>query len=356
MKLTPAAVRSPRRLSCVAVIFAAAFIAATHFAPSAQANDAKPAAESVQYAELPEGVTSFGAAVVGDALYVYGGHRGGEHDYSNAEQSDQFRRLKLADGGKWEDLAGGPKLQGLALVAHGDKLYRIGGFTAKNSADEEQDLHSSAEVGVFDTKTNKWSAGPALPAGRSSHDAAVLGDKIYVVGGWTLAGKDAEPKWHDSALVLDLSAESPEWKEIAAPPFKRRALSVAAADGKVYAIGGMQPDRTVSMNVDVFDEKTATWSKAPALPGENMDGFGTSAFAAGNRVYVSNVAAKVFGFDAKAGEWKLAAELKEKRLFHRMVATNKGQLLVVGGAEWLKGKANNVYTIPVAAKISDAAR
>jgi N-acetylneuraminic acid mutarotase len=313
------------------------------------AADAKPAAESIQYAELPEGVTSFGAAVVGDALYIYGGHRGGEHDYSNEEQSNQFRRLKLADGGKWEELATGPKLQGLALVGHDDKLYRIGGFTAKNSAEEEQDLHSSAEVGVFDSKTNKWSTGPALPAGRSSHDAAVLGDKIYVVGGWTLAGKDAEPKWQDSALVLDLSAETPEWKAIAKPPFARRALSVAAADGKVYAIGGMQPDRKISMNVDVYDEKTGTWSKAPALPGENMDGFGTSAFAAGNRVYVSNVAAKVFGFDAGAGEWKLAAELKEKRLFHRMVATSNGQLLVVGGAEWLKGKANNIYTIPVAA-------
>ncbi len=324
--------------------------------PSAIARDAKLAEASVQYAELPEGVTSFGAAVVGKSLYVYGGHRGGEHDYSNEEQSDQFRRLELTAGGKWEDLPRGPKLQGLALVAAGGKLYRIGGFTAKNSAEEEQDLHSSAEVGVFDPATKKWSDAPAMPSARSSHDAAVLGDKIYVVGGWTLAGKDAEPKYHDTALVLDVSAESPAWKELRKPPFQRRALSLAAANGKVYAIGGMQPDRKVSMKVDVYDEKTATWSSAPALPGENMDGFGTSAFAAGNTVYVSNVSAKVFGLDAAAGEWKLAAQLKEKRLFHRMVATSDGQLLVVGGAEWLKGKANGVYTIPVARAASAATR
>jgi N-acetylneuraminic acid mutarotase len=329
---------------------------AVAFTPVAVAEDAKPATASVQYAELPEGVTSFGAAVVGKALYIYGGHRGGEHDYSNEEQSDQFRRLKLTADGKWEDLPSGPKLQGLALVAAGGKLYRIGGFTAKNSAEEEQDLHSSNSVGVFDPETNKWTDAPAMPTARSSHDAVVLGDKIYVVGGWTLAGKDAQPKYQDTALVMDVSAETPSWKELPKPPFQRRALSLGAANGKVYAIGGMQPDRKVSMKVDVFDEKTATWSSAPALPGENMDGFGTSAFAAGNTVYVSNVSAKVFGFDATAGEWKLAAQLKEKRLFHRMVATEDGQLLVVGGAEWLKGKANGIYTIPVAASAATSAR
>lgn len=325
------------------------------FCERAFAAEPKPAG-SVQYAEIPEGVTSFGAAVVGDSLYIYGGHRGGEHDYSNEEQSDQFRRLELVAGGKWEDLPRGPKLQGLALVANGGKLYRIGGFTARNKKDDVHDLHSSAEVAAFDPKTRKWSDMPALPEGRSSHDAVVLGDKIYVVGGWKLAGESVEPKWHGKALVLDLAAEPQAWKEIPKPPFKRRALSLAAADGKVYAIGGMQPDRKVSMEVDVYDEKTGKWSKAPDLPGEGMDGFGTSAFAAGGKVYVSNVSAKVYGLDAAAGEWKIAAELKEKRLFHRMVATDDGQLLVVGGAEWLKGKANGVYAIPVAAKNAGAAQ
>ena len=27
-----------------------------------------------------------------------------------------------------------------------------------------------------------------LPEARSSHDAVVIGDKLYVVGGWTLSG------------------------------------------------------------------------------------------------------------------------------------------------------------------------
>jgi N-acetylneuraminic acid mutarotase len=342
-------------LACLAW-FAPTLPAAEPTPVESAASDAKAAAPSVQYAEMPEGVTSFGAAVVGDSLYIYGGHRGGEHDYSADEQSDQFRRLRLGDGAKWEELPRGPKLQGLALVAYGGKLYRIGGFMARNSADEEQDLHSSAEVAEFDPETNKWAAIAALPEGRSSHDAVVLGDRIYVVGGWRLAGKDAEPKWHDTAYVLDVSAESLEWKELPKPPFQRRALSLAAADGKVYAIGGMQPNRMVSMEVDAFDVKQGKWTKAPALPGEGMDGFGTSAFAAGGKVYVSNVAAKVYCLDEAAGEWRQAGQLREKRLFHRMVTTADGQLLIVGGAEWLQGKATDVYTVPVASAAAKATR
>lgn len=318
--------------------------------------DAKSGQRCVQYAELPEGVTSFGAAVVGDSLYVYGGHRGDEHDYSSDEQSGQFRRLRLADGAKWEELPHGPKLQGLALVAHGGKLYRIGGFTARNSADEDQDLHSSAEVAVFDPRTNKWSAGPSLPEGRSSHDAVVLGDKIYVVGGWRLAGRDAQRQWHDTAYVLDLASEPLGWRELPKPPFQRRALSLAAADGKVYAIGGMKSDNKVSMEVDVFDTKANAWTKAPALPGEGMEGFGTSAFAAGGKVYVSNVAAKVYRLDAAAEKWAPAGELQEKRLFHRMVTTADERLLIVGGAEWLRGKAMTVYALPAAVAAAESSR
>lgn len=313
-------------------------------------------APSAQYADLPEGVTSFGAAILDDWLYIYGGHRGGEHDYSADEQSDQFRRLRLVDGAKWEDLPRGPKLQGLALVAHGGKLYRVGGFTARNAADEEQDLHSSAGVAVFDPATGKWSAMPPLAEARSSHDAVVLDGKIYVVGGWRLAGRDAERKWHDTAWVLDLAAESPEWKQLPKPPFKRRALSLAAARGKVYAIGGLQPNGKVSMDVDVFDVKKSEWTKAPALPGEGMDGFGTSAFAVGGKVYVSNVAAKVYRLDEAAGEWTLAGRLREKRLFHRMVAAADGRLLIVGGAEWRQGKATEVYTVPVAGAAGNTGR
>ncbi len=303
----------------------------------------------VSFTDMPEGVTSFGAAVVGDTLYTYGGHRGRAHEYAVEYQSDQFRRLKLVAGAEWEELPSGPRLQGLALLAHGGKLYRIGGFTTHNHKGEDEDLRSVADVARFDPSKNEWEALPSLPTPRSSLDGVVLGDRIYVVGGWQLRGKDDEPQWHQSAYVLDLSRAELAWEELPQPPFQRRALSVGVLDGKVYAIGGIMPDGDISMDVDVYDPQSGEWSKAATLPGEGVEGFGTSAFAANGKLYVSNVAAKVFCLATGQEAWEEVGQLKEKRLFHRMVTTADEQLLVVGGAEWMKGKANTVYTVPVAA-------
>jgi N-acetylneuraminic acid mutarotase len=311
---------------------------------------ARPDGNFVSFTEIPEGVTSFGAAVTGNMLYIYGGHRGNEHEYSAEKQSNQFRRLNLASGSKWEELPTGPRLQGLAMVAHGGKLYRIGGFTAQNSEGEEHDLRSVPDVAVFDPKSKTWESTAPLPAGRSSHDAVVLDGKIYVVGGWQLVGKGKEPHWHDTAYVMDLAQTKPRWEKLPAPPFKRSALSVGALGGKLYVIGGMQPDRQISVETDVYDTQSRRWSKGPALPGEGMDGFGTSAFAASGKLYVSNVTANVYRLEERDNAWVEAGQLKEKRLFHRMVATEDQKLVVVGGAEWLKGKAAAVYAIPVSQK------
>ena len=76
---------------------------------------------------------------------------------------------------------------------------------------------------------------------------------------------------------LDLADRNPEWKALPKAPFERRALAVAAHDGRIYAIGGMSDDGP-STRVDVFDPQSGTWAEAPALQGEPIEGFGCSAF------------------------------------------------------------------------------
>ena len=176
------------------------------------------------YIDLPRGITSFGAAVIGDWLYVYGGHFGRPHHYSNTSQSDELSRLNLSRPAAWETIAKGPRLQGLAMVAHGGKLYRVGGFTAHNQEDADHDLRSVADFVRFDPKMEQWESLASLPEPRSSHDAVVIGDKLYVAGGWHLGGED--PKWHQTAWVTDLSQEKIVWEPLPEPPFQRRAVSL----------------------------------------------------------------------------------------------------------------------------------
>jgi hypothetical protein len=81
---------------------------------------------------LPQAVSSFGAAVSDGWLYVYGGHCAKTHNYSTEAVLGTFYRVSLSSPGAWQKLPDGPPVQGLALVAHGDKIYRIGGMQPRN--------------------------------------------------------------------------------------------------------------------------------------------------------------------------------------------------------------------------------
>ncbi len=295
---------------------------------------------------IPSKVTSFGGAVSDGYLYIYGGHTGRAHSYSHEEQGHTLRRLNLRQPEKWEDVVEGPHLQGLALVAHKGKLYRLGGFTAKNKSGEDRDLWSQDSVARFDPATKKWTDMPPLPEPRSSFDAAVLGDSIYVIGGWKLQG-DEDSQWHKSAWKLDLSAEKPVWESLPEPPFERRALAVAAFDGKLFAVGGMQHEGGPSRKVDVFDTRTQKWSQIEAIPGERMAGFGCSAFATGGRLYVSTLDGGLLRLADDQEHWEEVGELPTARFFHRMLPYSDDSLLMVGGANMGIGKFEEVEILQV---------
>ncbi len=313
---------------------------------------------------LKQPVTSFGGAILDGNVYVYGGHSGSAHSYSHKEQGRTLLQLNLKSG-RWKELADGPALQGLALVAHGEKLYRIGGFTAKNEEGEEHDLWSQNSVASFDLDSNSWTEMPSLPEPRSSFDACVLNDTIYVIGGWQLAGDD-DSKWHKTAWSMDLAARKPEWKELPTPPFQRRALAVAAFDGKVFVIGGMQETGGPTTRVDVFDPKSGEWSQGASLAmaeepadkeeGEEnrrgrfsggMTGFGASAFATGGRLYTSTITGDLQRLSDDGSKWEIIAKTPTARFFHRMLPLDDSRLIVVGGASMAVGKFDEVEVLNV---------
>ncbi|MCC9654773.1 Kelch repeat-containing protein [Rhodopirellula halodulae] len=299
--------------------------------------------------ELPEELTSFGAAFVSGTLYVYGGHTGSAHSYSTEEQSNRLWAIDTtADKPQWQQLATGPRLQGLAMVGHDDSLIRIGGFTAVNDAGEEHDLRSQTSVARFDAASKSWTDLPALPEGRSSLDAAVLNDTVYVFGGWKLDGESDESTWHKTAWSLNLLEPQSGWQPVANPPFQRRAISVAAHDGKLYVVGGMRSEGGPTTRVDVYDPASQTWSLGPALPGSGMAGFGSSAFATGGRLYVTTLDGFVHRLSADGQTWQTVSQVDPARFFHRMIPTSPTQLVMLGGANMQVGKFTSVDAIQIA--------
>ncbi len=300
---------------------------------------------------LPEALTSFGAAILDDSVYVYGGHQGAPHSYHVEAQSPDLLRLDLANPSGWERLEGGPRLQGLALVAHGGKVYRLGGFTALNRDGEDARLVSQTGFSVYDPKAGTWEDLAPMPVARSSFDAAVLGDSVYAVGGWQMT-PGGEPRWLDSAFVADLSADEIVWEELPTPPFHRRALSVAAHDGEIWVCGGMDRDEGPTTEVSVYDPAQRRWRKGPALNDSGrMAGFGSAAFAMGGRLYVTAYDGALQVLAPDGGSWDRLEGLDQGRFFHRMLPVRDRSLLVVAGANMTTGSyADLVVLTPESAE------
>ena len=283
-----------------------------------------------KYPQLPDAISSFGAAVSGDYLYVYSGHIGRAHAHSAENLSQKFQRLNLKQPKAWETLPLKTPLQGLAMAPHGKSVYRVGGLSVTNKKEEDSLMESLPTVERFSSDKNRWEAIPAMPTGRSSHDAVFLGDKLYVVGGWTMQKED-ESIWQEEMVVLDASQPEAKWKTIK-QPFQRRALSAAAHQGKIYALGGIDADGDISHEVDIYSPETGKWSKGPELPGSTMNGFGTTAWSLGGNLYVSGMDGDVFQLDKENEAWKKAGKLHTPRFFHRLLPDGNGGLLAIGGA------------------------
>ncbi len=277
---------------------------------------------------LPTAVTSFGAATAGGHVYVLGGYAGEPHRYSREGQSRALLRLRVDGGGAWETVAQlDHGAQGLALVAHGERVCRIGGNVARNAAGEPEEMVSVPDIGCFDPSRGAFVGLPPMPVGRSSHGAAVIGDTVYVAGGWTLDGTRDAGAFARTILALDLAAPSPTWRAIEAP-FRRRAVGVATAAGKLYVIGGIDAEADASRRVDVFDPATGTFMRGPDFP---EDAFGAAAVGAGDAIYASARGGVVHRLRDGAAAWEPVAHLAFPRFFHQLVAGDEGELLALGG-------------------------
>lgn len=301
---------------------------------------------SHNFPALPKGLTSFGGAITGNALYVYGGNYGSAHEYTNEEQSGDLWKLNLTTPEKWELVSTGPKRQGLAMVEHKGTLYRIGGFEATNKSGEKQHLVSQADLARLDSK-GQWQALPSLPEPRSSHDAAVVGDTLYVAGGWNMQGGGSTSKWHDTALAMDLKAEKLEWKTIADPKFHRRALALAAWNGKLVCVGGMTDASGPTTKTSIYDPASNSWTDGPSVLGTAMDGFGSSAFACKGALYITTVSGSIQRLGPGGKQWEFLGQIAHPRFFHRLLPWNDSKLVIVGGASMEEGKAEDLELLTV---------
>lgn len=293
---------------------------------------------------LPLPVASFGAAATASgSVYIYGGHSGVRHKYNRDDVHGDF--FHWQEGLKaWEPLMKDEPAQGASLLATDTGVLRIGGMAARNAAGEKQDLWSSETAARYDIAHKKWHPLPNLPERRSSHDSIIVGDTLYVVGGWALLG-GRDVKWHHSYLTLDLSKTDSKW-QTKPQPFARRALAVQAVGNKLYAIGGMDDQDEITTEVSILDTTKGEWTEGGKLPEDKLGGFGFAAVAHEGRLFASGAAGVLL--ELRGSAWTPIVTLQQPRYFHRLVSGGKGRLIALGG-ESKEGKKTTPEVIELPA-------
>jgi hypothetical protein len=100
--------------------------------------------------------------------------------------------------------------------------------------------------------------------------------------------------------VLELDRPERGWERFR-QPFRRRAIAAAALDGRIYAIGGMDHEDDMLLEVDIYEPCTGEWTSGPRLPKGPMGGFGAAACVADDRLFVTTYAGHTLSARARQG-------------------------------------------------------
>ena len=123
--------------------------------------------------------------------------------------------------------------------------------------------------------------------------------------------------------TIDPFAQSPAWTPAAPMPTARAAFAIAAAGGKIYAIGGaVLNDCTISSKVEAYDPGTDSWITGTDLPRPHR--WRPAGGALGNTVYVVGGTDRVHGcpgtpldivqaYDVTTNQWSEKAPLNVAR-------------------------------------------
>jgi N-acetylneuraminic acid mutarotase len=228
--------------------------ASIHHAPVASAAHAThPSVVWKEAAPSPIALFESTGAVVAGKLYVFGGFSDAQvHATLQSDVYDPHRNT-------WKRIADMP--EGLTHVGHavvGGNVWCVGGLVGDAA------LSSTADVWVYHTRTNTWTAGPALPEARGAGALVRLGSTLHFFGGLLTRAQDQGEQWvldlHHLARGWRAAAPLPvACNHLAGVALDGRIYAIGGQH--------MWNEDTQNVdNVQVFNPRTDTWTQAPALP------------------------------------------------------------------------------------------
>jgi hypothetical protein len=131
-------------------------------------------------------------------------------------------------------------------------------------------------IAVYDPGTGRWSSGTPLPTPRDHLAAAVIGGRVYAVG-----GRPLDPD-RNFTVNEQYDPAAGRWTAGPAMPTARGGIAATALAGSLHVFGG-ETSRRVFAEHEIYDVAAGRWRAAPPLPTARH---GIAAAVVGGRIYV----------------------------------------------------------------------
>ncbi len=230
-----------------------------------------------------------------------------------------------------------------SVATAGSRIHVVGGL----SQDGPTAMHWQ-----FDPASQHWEALPALPVPRSDGTAAVIGNMLYVAGGYNM--------WYGGALsnTHGYNLTTQQWITATALITPVSGAAGVVVNGEFLVLGGFD-NHSESAYVQQYDPVKNQWRAGAPMPvarsefdavvlgdlvyvigGNIISTTAQSATANSSAVGATAIPATLVSvYNPQTEEWHTAAPLPAPRIDFTAVARN-GKIYVIGGTDrWITGSA-----------------
>ncbi|XP_064407537.1 uncharacterized protein LOC135352306 isoform X4 [Halichondria panicea] len=238
------------------------------------------------------------SVVIGDTVYVGGGNAGNNRDMCTVMKLEQDQWTKLPEYTAWY----------FAMTSLANRLVLVGGYDPRNKKRTNQlavfesgewthpyppmniardfstavsfnnhiivagghdDKRRTSSVEVLDVASRRWYIAQSLPNPRSHLKSTLIGNTLYLMGGWDHTRSATKTVYHVDLTELVAKAHSnldtpTLWQTLQEAPLELSApLSIGRS---LLAVGGRDDRANPSSSIHLYQPDTRRWVKVGDLP------------------------------------------------------------------------------------------
>ena len=285
-------------------------------------------------------------AVYEDKIYAFGGGGPAFKSLNSVEVYDP-------QSDKWTPRRDMPSLRsGAMAITVGDRIYVMGGGFKK----PDGKFKFLPTVEIYDPRTDTWEPGPDMLRPHDYPAAALVGGKIYIIGGHhpdaTEGGPQTDPGF---SFCEQLDPGEADWQEIAPLPTPRFASAAVTYKGHILTLGGVafSPQGFNEYDcVEIYDPSQNLWTRSTdvVLP-RPVAAHGTCILQ--NKLYVmggfsgeEGIGTTTAVYDFQLASWRSLAPLPQRQAAMGVVVLNH-TIYLIGGWAADRSVMNSVVALDV---------